>query len=197
MNHSTRALCTALLLTACSAPTETAPSEQTVDAIEAVSLDGWRSETIALPPQFAPSLPSGSETLLFAPGFFDPEAADFWTYAFVMWLDEPAPDAARLSEMFEAYYDGLISAVARSADRDVGNDPAQVELTTIAPGTMEGRIHLVDAFGTFEWVDLHLIIETAPAANGKSVVSIQASPQAGGHDLWRSLDAAVARLQDS
>ena len=49
--------------------------------------EGWRTETIPFPLEFAPELDyEGVEELRFAPGMFTEGAEDYWTYAFVWWL---------------------------------------------------------------------------------------------------------------
>jgi hypothetical protein len=46
--------------------------------------EGWRTETIPFPLEFAPELDyEGLEELRFAPGMFKEGSADFWSYAFV------------------------------------------------------------------------------------------------------------------
>jgi len=51
--------------------------------------DGWRAETIPFPLDFAPELNyEGLEELRFAPGMFDADSEDFWTYAFIWWIPE-------------------------------------------------------------------------------------------------------------
>ena len=94
----------------------------------------WRDEIIDLPPDFAPGLPSGSELLFFAPGMFEEGAEDYWSYVFLMAIDEPVPDAERLCEILELYYNGLIAAVAEGAELDVGDDPATVEVKETGRG---------------------------------------------------------------
>ncbi|MGE0549969.1 MAG: hypothetical protein AB7R00_23075 [Kofleriaceae bacterium] len=74
---------------------------------------GWRSETIPFPLEFAPTLAHrGVEELRFAPGFFDPAAPGYFTYAFV-WRTEDAAqlDATALGTELTAYFRGLIDAV--------------------------------------------------------------------------------------
>jgi hypothetical protein len=185
-----------LLATACAAPSEaTSDSEPEAEQVT-FSVEGWTPEIIALPPQFAPELPTGVESLLFAPGFRNSDAEDFWSYVFVLWIDEPAPDAARLDEMLELYYDGLISAVAGAKGEDVGSDPAQVDVTRVASGHFEVRMRLIDAFFTFEPIDLRARVDTVAETSERTILRIQASPQPETHAIWRSLEAAVASIQE-
>lgn len=62
--------------------------------------------------------------MLFAPGWRDPNGEGFWSYAFVMWINEPAPDAARLDDFLEKYYNGLMTAVAADKGKDISPMPA-------------------------------------------------------------------------
>lgn|GEM_PF-451627 len=155
------------------------------------SLEGWPAETFPLPPGFAPGLPTGRESLRFAPGWRDPATEDFWSYAFVMWIDEPAPGAARVRELLEDYYNGLMDAF--SGDREI-ETPARVEITSRGPHRFEAQMHLIDAFATFEPIDLRVLIDTAPLAADQSTLRVRISPQPAEHTIWKSLDAAVRSI---
>ena len=165
-----------LLLCACSAP---APQD-TVDG--AALLEAWRSEIIALPPQFAPSLPAGEEELRFAPGMYDAQAEDYWSYAYVLRLAEPVAHSRDLLFLLEAYYDGLITAVASGKDMDVGSDPATVQLQEEGEGRYWAQVDLIDAFVTGEPLRVHMQIDTST-----STLRAAASPQPRDHPLWREL----------
>ncbi len=180
------------------APVERVDGAEAIQRADAISLEGWKSETFPLPPAFAPDLPTGTESLRFAPGWRDPKAAGFWSYAFVMWIDEPAPDAARIRDLLEKYYNGLMASFAADKNKDI--TPARVEVSRAGPNRYEARMHLIDAFATFEPIDLRVLIEVAaqstprPDSPTTSVVRIQVSPQATDHAIWRSLGAAVASI---
>lgn len=169
---------------------------------DAVSIAGWQKETFPLPPGFAPELPAGSESLRFSPGWRDPKAEGFWSYAFVMWIDEPAPDAARLKDVLEKYYNGLLAMFAADKGKDISATPARVDVTGVvgAPGgaagggRYEAKMRVIDAFATFEPIDLRLLIETVAAGDARSTVRIRVSPQPKEHAIWPSLQAAVADI---
>ena len=157
-----------------------------------VDVSAWASETIGLPPAFAPLLPGGSEVLRFAPGWRDPDADDFWSYAFVMWLEAPAPDRAGLEALFEAYYDGLLYAVAPQ----VGEDAAKVEVTELGDGSFAATMQLVDAFTTLEPLRLLARIDVRPSGTSRSEVFVRASPQGHEHPVWNALSAAIQAIED-
>lgn len=170
---------------------EAAPAEG--ERVEAISLEGWQGETFALPPGFAPELPSGKESLRFSPGWRDPKAEGFWSYAFVMWIDERAPDAARIDALLEAYYNGLMAAFA-AGKKDISGTPAQVEVKRVAPGWYEGRMHLIDGFATLEPIDVRVLVDVVAEGEARSSLRIRVSPKSEGHGIWGSLDAAIARI---
>lgn len=179
-----------LLSSACAAPVEPEPLPPLV--LSADELSQWGSETIPLPPGFAPELPSGMETLRFAPNWRDAETANFWSYAFAMRIDESMPDAARLDEILELYYDGLMAAVA---DGNLGPDPADAEVTQGAPNEYEARIQFPDAFGDLRPIDLRMVIDVVPSGEESTTLYIQASPQPKTHEIWRRLQAVVGSIE--
>ncbi len=184
------ALCVIAWLPACVSPAA-APEPARPGA---VSIEGWQAETFPLPPGFAPQLPSGVESLRFSPGWRDPGAEGFWSYAFVMWIDEPAPDAARIKAMLEAYYNGLMASFAADKGKDLSATPARVDVARAGTGRYEARMRLVDAFATFEPINLRVLVGTVARSGAHSAVSVQVSPQPKEHEIWRSLGAAVADI---
>lgn len=161
---------------------------------DAVSFEGWQAETFPLPPDFAPDLPTGVESLRFAPGWRSPDAEGFWSYAFVMWINEPAPDAARIDDLLEKYYNGLMASFAAGTDHDIRATPARVDVARTAPNRYEARMRLIDAFATFEPIDLRVLVESAPETDVRAALRIQVSPQPEEHAIWRSLNAAIADI---
>jgi hypothetical protein len=127
---------------------------------------GFRAETIPFPLDFAPGLGhSGAEELRFSPGFFDPSAPGYWSYAFVWRTEDPAElDAAALGGELTAYFRGLIDAVDQAkqiADRDaisVRAAPTGARFALTA--------HVFDAFKTKQPLDLVGWAERVPCAPG-------------------------------
>jgi len=170
-------------------PDEVAPAEPATE-----SLQGWAAETFELPPGFAPELPTGVESLRFAPGWRDPKAEGFWSYAFVMWIDEPAPDEARLGEILQKYYTGLMKAFAEGAGRQIDAESVQVEVLRLSAGRYEASMRLIDAFATFEPIRLRILIDTSEAEDGDGMVRIRISPQPEDHMIWSALEAASREI---
>jgi hypothetical protein len=161
------------------------------------SLAGWTAETFALPPEFAPDLPRGRESLLFAPGWSDSRAAGFWSYAFVMWIDEPAPSPARVEDLLQDYYDGLMSSFAAAKGKDAPRSHARIDRVRSATSFVELRMRLVDSSATSEPVDLLVVVDLIADTGARTILQIQVSPQPKEHATWRSLQEAIARIMSS
>jgi hypothetical protein len=143
----------------CGAPAPAQPAEPTAKPTQPWATPaGFRGETIPFPLDFAPGIAHrGAEELRFAPGFFDPAAAGYWSYAFVWRTDDAAAlDAAGLGAELTAYFRGLIDAVDEAkaiADRGAiavhASAPASA---TTARVTLAA--HVFDAFKTKLPLDL-------------------------------------------
>ncbi|MDF1808505.1 MAG: hypothetical protein P1U42_02315 [Phycisphaerales bacterium] len=158
---------------------------------ESLSLEGWAPETFSLPPGFAPEMPTGSETLRFAPGWRDPSSENFWSYAFVMWIDEDVPDSKRVIEIIEIYYNGLMTVFASNKGKEASLKPVQVEIVKSVPNQFELKMNLIDAFATFKPVDIQVLVKTVVDTEGHSFVTVQLSQQPRSHKIWKYLDAAI------
>jgi hypothetical protein len=117
---------------------------------------GFRGETIPFPLEFAPGLGHrGAEELRFAPGFFDPAAPGYWSYAFA-WRTEDAAalGAAALGGELTTYFRGLIAAVD-----DHGQIAARDREAIAVRATADGArfalaAHVIDAFKTKQPLEL-------------------------------------------
>jgi len=142
------------------------------------------------PIAFAPSIAhTGLEELRFAPGFFDPGAPGYWSYAFVWRIDAaPAFDEHALGAELTTYFRGLVDAVDEKheiADRDSIVVRAQRSGTSWALAA-----HLIDPFKTKKPIDLVGSARQATCPTGAIVVfsfSPASSPVRG------DLDALAAR----
>jgi hypothetical protein len=145
-------------IAACGAAVTGPPPEPVVKAKTAWRVpDGFRGETIPFPLDFAPSLSHrGAEELRFAPGFFDPAAPGYWSYAFAWRTDDAAAlDAAALAGELTAYFRGLIDAVDTA--KQITDREAIVVTATPAGGDgarFTLAAHVFDAFKTQQPLDL-------------------------------------------
>ena len=95
----------------CFVSTTNAQEDQKLLAID----EPWRSETLSFPIHFAPSLDyKGIEEVRFAKGWGDKTSEEFWTYAFLWYLDEdPLLTETKLEKDIQAYFDGLMNLVGK------------------------------------------------------------------------------------
>lgn len=151
---------------------------------------GWRYEPIALPPEFAPSLPAGEEVLYFAPGMFDTASPEYWSYVFAMRFEAPGPtEAGAIQSLLDDYYRGLIAAVAQS--RSIEIDAGAIK-SAVEPG--EGEAHaatvaLPDAFTTGEPINVHLEIHTP--AGGRCLRAAASASGDRSAPVWGALRRAL------
>jgi hypothetical protein len=116
--------------------------------------EGFRSETIPFPLEFAPSVThQGVEELRFAPGFFDPAASGYWAYTFAWRTTDPADlDAAALGSELTAYFRGLLTAVDEG--KTITDRAAIVAHAEAAGPRFTLTAHVFDAFKTKLPLDL-------------------------------------------
>ncbi|MEM1451478.1 MAG: hypothetical protein AAF957_08040 [Planctomycetota bacterium] len=187
-----------LSLTACGAPTESSPPVGTTPTnpgpVAPFSAESWRAEDIEFPPVFAPGLPPGQERVLFAPGMFDVDAPDYWSYTFVIRVEEQGYDAARLTDFFEQYYDGLIVGIADTRELEVPPDPATVRVESSGRRRFDGTVDLVDAFTDGRMIRVNLRMHVVEGDDGSTMLRVRASPQPDGHAIWDQLMMAMRTL---
>jgi hypothetical protein len=139
-----------LLLAACSSSEPAKPAAWRVP-------DGWKSETIPFPLEFAPSIAHrGAEELRFPPGFLEPGKPGYWSYAFT-WRTEDAAllDAGALAAELTAYFKGLVAAVDQKRRIDAAaRESIAARAEPDGPGRWKLTAHVIDAFKTGAPIDL-------------------------------------------
>ena len=157
--------------------------------------EGWKSETIPFPLDFAPDVHhTGVEELRFSPGFANPDAPDNWTYAFAWILDDAATfSEATLAQEPTAYFKGLSIAVgskrfafapahfaAHFHARPAASDSKVREYT--------GTVKTYDCFRTGKPITLHLLVRTLPCPGGtRQAVLVAASRLEDDDKIWPGL----------
>jgi hypothetical protein len=158
--------------------------------------EGWRTETIPFPIEFAPALPyKGLEELRFSPGMFKPGSEDFWTYAFVFWLEGEVPlTAARLDSDLKTYLEGLSRAVEEKNakfDPKAADVTARIEELKASPEGQQhfaGKVEAYDPFKTHQRQTLNVRVNVFQCkAQGRTVAFFQVSPQPTTHKVWKTL----------
>ncbi len=174
---------------------------QDVSSLYHQAPEDWRSEVIALPLAFAPELAlTGREELRFAPGMYDAEAEDYFSYSFIWWLEgrvEITP--AMLEKNLKGYFVGLYKAVSKKTEKKTEKFRARVRATRepawIAGAVQNFRatIRWVDPFVTEKELTLHMKIAQWYCPEKKhTVVFFLVSPKAGDHGIWKTLQGMKA-----
>lgn len=112
-----------------------------------------------------------------------------------MSIDEPVPNAGRAKDLLALYYDGLLSVFAHKKYGEVSIKPARIQLETISHDQYRATMQVIDAFATFEPIEINVLIRAVPDLGGRSFVHIQLSSQPYEHTIWKSLDLAIERIQ--
>ena len=191
-----RSLTVFLWLAACGAPAASPPPAAPATAPAAAAATapwpvpaGFRGETIPFPLDFAPAVAHrGVEELRFAPGFFDPAAPGYWSYAFIWRTDDAAAmDAAALAGELTAYFRGLIDAVDQA--HQIADRGAITVRATPSGARLALAAHVYDAFKTKQPLDLVGWAERTACGSG-AVWRFVLSPAASA--LRAALDGVAA-----
>ena len=77
---------------------------------------GWTIERFLIPISFAPQISyKGVEDIRFTPGWGDIKSEEYWTYAFLWYLDgSPKTDANIIAANLKAYYTGLVKLIVKA-----------------------------------------------------------------------------------
>jgi len=117
----------------------------------------WKGERLELPPGFAPDLGwTGVEHIRFAPGMFNAEAPDFFSYVIVFLLESGSDvSEAALERETLVYYRGLSKAVMAGKQQTVDTSGFAVAL---APSDDKSGAPAVTPTatawtGTLDWVE--------------------------------------------
>ena len=165
-------------------------------AVQLKAPEKWQGETITLPPGFARDMAiKGVEVIRFAPGMFDPQAEDFFSYALVFWLPETKPlTEKQLHDEFLKYYRGLATAVARGQKLGVDPQNFKLKLTPVKkkPHTWRAELEWAEPFRTRQAQTLRFAISSTESAEHNGLLlSIAASPQSHDHTIWKQLDTVL------
>jgi len=167
-------------------------------AIPLESPDGWRGETIAIPPNFAPDMKfRGVEKIRFAPGMFNSNSETFFSYVFVFRLDQKENLALEVIEReILVYYRGLAKAVG---GEDIKTEEFTLELKKVEQekGKKRKPAAVTATAGILDWVEpfvtqkpqkLRLELHTwKDDVERYSYLFCCASPAAPDKEIWKEM----------
>ena len=157
---------------------------------------GWDVERFLIPIEFAPAIPyKGVEDIRFTPGWGKIETNEYWSYAFLWYLDSTQKfDPKIIEKNLVAYYTGLINInIDKSkitADKLV---PVKVSIKTRKPQkgdlkTFEGIVNMSD-YMTQKPISLNLLIHIKSCkGQNKTFVFHELSPKPFNDNVWNALN---------
>jgi hypothetical protein len=156
----------------------------------------WTIERFLIPISFAPQIPyKGVEDIRFTPGWGNVKTDEYWTYAFLWYLDDsPETNAKIIADNLQAYYTGLINI-----NRENYKVPVEklIPVVTSFKEIPTDRGDLQTFTGTIKMLDYmqqqpitlnckaHL--KTCPGEN-KTLLFYEISPKSFTHKNWQSLN---------
>jgi hypothetical protein len=155
---------------------------------------GWTIERFLIPISFAPQIPyKGVEDIRFTPGWGKAKSEEYWSYAFLWYLDGAIKmDAIILNSNLKAYYTGLIKI---NRGNNVIKKMAPVETsfkeTKKDKGDLQTYVGIIkmEDYMTQEPIILNCKahVKSCPREN-KTFIFYELSPQPLTHKIWQSLD---------
>lgn len=153
----------------------------------------WRYEKIDLPLDFAPSInyKNGFEELRFAPGMFNPKSEKYFSYAFVIAINETVKLPKRKAkQLLYKYYRGLCYAVANSKKMAIDTSKIEIDLKRQKNSAYVGTVLYFDTFNSGEELLLNIDLEIVRNKNtNTSYVIGLVSPKLRKESIWNELYA--------
>lgn len=165
--------------------------------------DNWDVERFPLPPGFAPPVTyKGVEDLRFTPGWADSTSAEYWSYAYLWWLDgNPKIDAGSLQENLKAYYTGLVGQnitgrkIPENKVVPTNVTVKKVKATETDSETYRGEIRMLD-YMTRQPIVLNALIHLRNCELKKhTAVFIEISPKPFAHPIWQQFNKMEQAFQ--
>lgn len=163
---------------------------------------GWGVELFSLPADFAVAMTyKGVEEIRFAPGWDDSTKGDYWSYAYLWWLDgTPAINTGSLQENLQVYYSGLVNRniISRKIPRDKVV-PTRVTIKKIKTAnddlqTFGGSIRMLDYMAQRP-ITLNTIIHVKDCvAHNHAAVFVEISPKPYNDSIWKQMERLQKRF---
>jgi len=157
----------------------------------------WAVERSSFPPPFAPDVKlRGVEEIRFMPGWGVAGAYDYWSLAYLFWLEAGQEvDASVLREMIRTYYDGLIVNGGGGGPRNIPKEkifPTKVSIQKVKTeeddaDTWMGTVDMLD-YKLLAPMKLYFTAHRKGCADKKHFpVFLELSPRSFEDPIWRVL----------
>lgn len=165
--------------------------------------NGWDVERFLIPIGFAPSIAyKGVEDIRFTPGWGKRETNEYWSYAFLWYLDgTPQFDSKIIEKNLVAYYTGLINVNTDTSKIDATKLSAvKAAIKTRTPGkgdlkSFEGTVNMID-YLTREPITINLLIHIKSCeGQNKTFVFHEISAKPYNDPVWNGLHQLWANFK--
>ena len=154
----------------------------------------WTIERFLIHISFAPQIPyKGIEDIRFSPGWVKATSDEYWSYAFLWYLDgKVMMNAGVIEKNLEDYYTGLVTVNGSN----IPSEKVIPVMTAFRKGkklkgdvkTYIGTIMMMDYIQQ-KPITLHCKVHTKSCAgDNHTFMFFELSPQPLVHDVWKSLD---------
>ncbi|MBK8366984.1 MAG: hypothetical protein IPL10_06090 [Bacteroidetes bacterium] len=151
----------------------------------------WGAERFPIPVGFAPQIPyKGVEDIRFTPGWAKAASDEYWTYAFLWYLDGDVKiDVKTIESNLKLYYTGLITANGSTISTPILTSFKEITKDSNDLKTYLGTISLLDYMAKQPMV-LNCKVHIASCTDKtKTFIFYELSPKPLSHIIWQSLDA--------
>lgn len=157
---------------------------------------GWTIERFLIPISFAQQIPyKGVEDIRFTPGWAKVTSDEYWTYAFLWWLDQlPKINAGILAKNLKAYYTGLIKTnTNNNKTLPVKSIPVTTAFYKVATDkgdreTYNGTIEMMD-YMQKKPINLNCIVHMKFCKEmNRAILFYELSPKPFIHNNWAKLN---------
>jgi hypothetical protein len=153
----------------------------------------WTVERFLIPISFAPQIPyKGVEDIRFAPGWGKSQSDEYWSYAFLWYIDgKPSVTAESIAQNLKLYYNGLVLAM----QGDIPDDKLTPVKTVIKKvktekgdvKTFRGSIYMTDYMAK-KPIALYCRVHLKTCAKqDKTYIFYEISPQPYQEKVWQGL----------
>ena len=153
--------------------------------------NGWDVERFLIPINFAPSIPyKGVEDIRFTPGWAKKASNEYWSYAFLWYLDGKQEFTPSIIEKnLTAYYSGLFKINTGDTVKSVPVK-ADIKISPTQNGdlkTFSGMVYMSD-YMTKKPILLNLLIHVKKCqGQNKTFVFYEVSPRPYSDTVWNNL----------
>ena len=155
---------------------------------------GWGVERFLIPISFAPQIPyKGIEDIRFTPGWGKAESADYWSYAFLWYLEGHQKITANIVENnLKEYYTGLVEAMQGDSS---GNKSMTVKTSIKKVKTQKGdlktfygSVYMID-YKADKPITLYCKVHLKSClGQNNTFIFYEISPKPYSDNVWKSLE---------